>query len=211
MATVIPFLFRLPSRGSCAALRLRPVLLLQALVLCIVLHAAAAAPDNDPTAAPEPAAVELAVKAAYLYKFLGYVEWPPAQFPRPDAPFVIGVAGNDRLAGELERIAAGRSVKDRRIAVRRVRPDDPLTGLHLLYVGPDDSARQAHLLKLAQQRPILTVTDAGAAPVPGIINFRVVDNRVRFEVALGAAQRSGLQLSSRLLSVALAVQTGAPS
>lgn len=211
MATVIPFLFRLPALDGCAVLRVRPILLLQALVLCIALHAAAAAPGNGATAASEPADVELSVKAAYLYKFLGYVEWPPAQFPGPDAPFVIGVAGNDRLASELERIAAGRSVKDRRIAVRRVRPDDPLTGLHLLYVGPGDGARQPRLLKLAQQRPILTVTDAGTAAVPGIINFRVVDNRVRFEVALGNAQRSGLQLSSRLLSVALAVQTGAPS
>jgi hypothetical protein len=211
MATVIPFCFRLPALDGCAALRVRPILLLQALVLCMALHAAAAAPDNDATAVPESTNVELAVKAAYLYKFLGYVEWPPAQFPRPDAPFVIGIAGNERLAGELERIATGRSVKGRRIAVRRMRTDEPLTGLHLLYVGPGDSARQAHLLKLAQQRPILTVTDAGNAGEPGIINFRVVDNRVRFEVALGAAQRSGLQLSSRLLSVALAVQTGAPS
>jgi hypothetical protein len=211
MATVIPFLFRLPALDGSAALRVRPILLLQALVLCIVLHAAAATPDNGVTAAPESTDVGLAVKAAYLYKFLGYVEWPPAQFPKTDAPFVIGIAGNDPLAGELERITAGRRVKDRRIAVRRVRPDDPLTGLHLLYVGPGDSARAAHLLKLAQQRPILTVTDADAVTMPGIINFRVVDNRVRFEVALGAAQRSGLQLSSRLLSVALAVQAGAPS
>jgi hypothetical protein len=210
MATVIPFLFRLPVLGGCATLRVRPILLLQALVLCIALHAAAAAPGNA-TAQPESTGVELAVKAAYLYKFLGYVEWPPAQFPRPDAPFVIGVAGNERLASELERITADRRVKDRRIAVRRLRPDEPLTGLHLLYVGEGDVARQAHLLKLAQQQPILTVTDAGTAAAPGIINFRVVDNKVRFEVALGTAQRSGLQLSSRLLSVALAVQTGAPS
>jgi hypothetical protein len=91
-----------------------------------------------------------------------------------------------------------------------LRPDEPLTGLHLLYVGPGDGARQARLLKQAQQLPILTVTDAGSA-AGGIVRFRVVDNRVRFEIALDAAQRSGLQLSSRLLSVALTVRTGAPS
>jgi len=213
MATVTSFQFRLPVLGNCAVLLRRPVLLLQALmvVLCIALHAAAAVPDKGATADTESTDVELSVKAAYLYKFLGYVEWPPTQFPGPGAPFVIGISGNERLAGELERIAAGRSVKDRRIVVRRVRPDEPLTGLHLLYVGPGDGARQTHLLKLAQQRPILTVTDAGAVTMPGIINFRIVDNRVRFEIALDAAQRSGLQLSSRLLSVALTVRTGAPS
>lgn len=210
MATVIPILFRLPGLDGFAALRVRPLLLLQALALCIALHAAAA-PGNSAPAQADSANVELAVKAAYLYKFLGYVEWPPAQFPGPGAPFVIGVAGNDPLASELERITAGRSVKDRQITVRRVRPDDSLTGLHLLYVGPGDSAHQAHLLKQAQQRPILTVTDAGPMPAAGIIRFKVVDNRVRFEIALGAAQHSGLQVSSRLLSVALAVRTGAPS
>lgn len=211
MATVTLFRFRLPVLDARVVPRLRPILLVQLLVLCIALHAAAATPDNTSMATAESADVELSVKAAYLYKFLGYVEWPPAQFPGPGAPFVIGIAGNERLASELERISAGRRVKDRRIVVRRMRPDEPLTGLHLLYAGPGDAARQAHLLKLAQQRPILTVTDAGAVTPPGIINFRVIDNRVRFEVALDIAQRSGLQLSSRLLSVALAVQTGAPS
>jgi hypothetical protein len=189
---------------------MRPILLLQALVLCIALQAASAIADNGAAAASESTDVELAVKAAYLYKFLGYVEWPPAQLPGPGAPFVIGVAGNEQLADELEHITAGRNVKDRRIAVRRVRPDEPLNGLHLLYVGPDDSTRQVRLLKLAQQRPILTVTDAGTAAAPAIIHFRIVDNRVRFEVALDAVQHSGLRLSSRLLSVALTVQNGAP-
>ncbi len=211
MATVIPPLFRAPGLDGFAVLRSRPLLLLQMLMLCIALHAAAAVPENEAPAQTESAGVEIAVKAAYLYKFLGYVEWPPAQFPGPAVPFVIGIAGNEPLARELERITAGRSVKDRRIAVRRMRPDEPLTGLHLLYIGPGDSARQMRLLKLAQQRPILTVTDTDTMGATGIIHFRVVDNRVRFEVALDTAQRSGLQLSSRLLSVALAVRTGAPS
>jgi hypothetical protein len=194
------------------AVKLRPALLLQVLMLCVMLHAGAAVSDGNPARnEAEADNVVRAVKAAYLYKFLGYVEWPPAQLAPPGAPFVIGVAGNDDLADELERVVAGRVVNGRNLVVRRIRPDEPLTGVHLLYIGTSDSARQQRLLKLAQQRPILTVTDSEPTGAGAIINFKTVDNRVRFEVTLGAAEKSGLQLSSRLLSVALKVQPGGAS
>jgi hypothetical protein len=209
MATVMPTPLRfLVSRAALAVVKPRALLLLQMLMLCITLHASAAAPESDP--AQDQAAtgnVERVVKAAYLYKFLGYVEWPPAQIAPAGVPFVIGVAGNDALAGELERLAAGRVVKGRKLLVRRMRPDEPVSGLHLLYIGSAENMRQQRLLKLAQQHPILTVTDSEPGSTGAIINFKTVDNRVRFEVALGAAERSGLQLSSRLLSVALKVQS----
>jgi hypothetical protein len=209
MATVMPASFRFFSLPTAIlALKPRPGLWLHALMLCLMLHAAAAVPENRPAQnQTEAENVERAVKAAYLYKFLGYVEWPPAQFAQAGAPFVIGVAGNDELAGELERVSAGRVVNGRKLVVRRIRPDEPLTDLHLLYIGTSDSTRQQRLLKLVQQRPVLTVTDSEPSGTGAIINFKMVDNRVRFEVALGAAEKSGLQLSSRLLSVALKVQS----
>lgn len=202
---------RLSWTSGIAAANIRPGMLLQALMLCIALHVAGAAPaDHAIQNQAETRNVERAVKAAYLCKFLGYVEWPPALFAQPGAPFVIGIAGNDAIADELERISAGHSVDGRPLTVRRIRPDDTLAGVHLLYIGQVDGARRSQLLKLAQQRPILTVTDSSAGQGQGgIINFKLVDSHVRFDVALGAAERSGLRLSSRLLSVALKVETGA--
>jgi YfiR/HmsC-like len=191
-------------RLAAAALRLLGIVLLYvggALLSC----AASAAQDNDPSA------VERSVKAAYLYKFLAYVDWPPAAFPQQTAPIVIGVVGAYDIADELSRITASRSVHSRALSVRRMREGDPLDDVQLLFIGRAVAPRQEGLLKQAQQRPILTVTDAEAGREQGsIINFRTLDGRVRFDVSITAAERSELRLSSRLLSVAASVQGAAP-
>lgn len=154
---------------------------------------------------------ERAVKAASIYRFLGYVEWPPATFSRQDAPLVIGVASADELADELSRITGGRAVDGKTIQVRKIRPGDPLAGMHVLFVGRLPAEAQTQLLHSAWSRSILTVTDTeGALAWGSMINFRLVDGRVRFEVSLGAAEKGGLKISSRMLQVALAVRTEVP-
>lgn len=151
---------------------------------------------------------ERAVKAASIYRFLAYIEWPPSSFARPDSPLVIGVAGADELADELSRITADRVADGKPIQVRKLQPSDTLAGLHVLFIGRSPADSQAQLLRLALAHPILTVTDTeGALALGSMINFRLVDGRVRFEVSLGAAERSGLKISSRMLQVALAVRT----
>jgi hypothetical protein len=153
-------------------------------------------------AAAQPARLEVQVKAAYLYKFAGFVDWPGTAFPRPDSPLVIGVAGNDELAAQLEQVVAGRSVGGHPLAVRRVRQGDSPAGLHVLYVGGPE--RWTELLAGARGLPLLTVGDA--AEVPGnMIRFLVLDERLRFEVALGPVAPSGLRISARLLAAAVRV------
>jgi hypothetical protein len=158
------------------------------------------------------AASEESVQAAYLHKFLNYAEWPPASFPQADTPYVIGVAGDDTVADELARIAAGRSVNNRGVIVKRVLPGDSanaLSALHMLYIGRSERPRLAQWLRQAKGHPILTVTAAdGALEQGSIINFRTVDDRVRFEVSVDTAEQSGLRLNSRLFSVATNVVKG---
>jgi hypothetical protein len=158
------------------------------------------------------AATEESVQAAYLHKFLNYAEWPPASLPQPDTPYVIGVAGDDAVVDELARIAAGRSVNNRGVIVKRVLPGDSsnvLSALHMLYIGRGERAHQAQWLRQAKGRPILTVTATdGALDQGSIINFRTVDDRVRFEVSADTAEQSGLRLNSRLFSVATNVVKG---
>lgn len=152
----------------------------------------------------EPARVEVQLKAAYLYKFAGFVDWPAAAFVKHDSPLVIGVAGNDELAAQLGQVVAGRSVGGHPLAVRRVQRGDSLLGLHVLYgAGLEGAAPLAG----ARGLPLLTVSDAAELPA-GMIRFRVVDERLRFEVALGQVAPSGLKISARLLAAALRV-TGA--
>ena len=156
----------------------------------------------------EALSVERSVKAAFLYKFLNYVEYPQA-LTDGNAPYVVGVAGADDVAAELTRIAIGRSINNHPVQVRVLRAGDTLTGLHLLFVGAAEAARAAPLLRAAQQAGVLSVTEMpGALQAGSVINFLVVDERVRFEVSLEAAEKSNLRLSSRLLSVAYAVQKG---
>ncbi len=149
-------------------------------------------------------AMERSVKAAFLYKFLGYMEF--ASDPGPS--LVVGVLGADDVAAELAQISVGRSVGSRSITVRKLAEGDSLTGLTLLFVGAD-TALPAASLRAAEKNGTVTVTEQDdGLQIGSVINFRLVDERVRFEVSLPAAERCNVRLSSRLLSVAYHVQKG---
>lgn len=150
--------------------------------------------------------LEHEVKAAYLYRFLGFVEWPAGAGARPEAPIAIGVLGADDVASELQEIVAGRTVLGRSVVVRRVREGDPVNGLQVLYVG---RAAAAALARFAQAPGLLVVADGEAALDQGaVIAFVRSDDRIRFHVALDHAQRRGLRISSRMLAVAEQVRGG---
>lgn len=172
-----------------------------AAVLAAVLLAAvcASAPAQERAAADS-------VKAAFLYHFAGYVQWPAVL--QPDEPMVIGVMGADAVEAELRRIAPTRKVQDRALQVVHVEPGDSLAALHMLYIGRRETPRLARILALAAEYPVLTVSDAEDGLEQGaIINF-VTTDRVQFEISLAAAEQARLRLSSRLLAVALRVKKG---
>ncbi len=163
------------------------------------------------TPADPVANLDRVVKAVFLFKFLDYVDYPPGAFRDPTAPYVIGVYGAEDIARELGQAVAGRKVGNRGIEVRRLRKGDPVTGLHLLFVGASDSAQLPAFVRATQGQPVLVVAeDEHGLPAGAAINLVVVGDKVRFDVALDAAERAGIRLSSRLLSVARSVRTGAP-
>jgi hypothetical protein len=156
-------------------------------------------------------ASERSVKAAFIYKFPSYVEWPAEATPASGAAFVIGVIGADNIAADLQRITAGRTIDNRPIQVRTMKESDSLNGIQVLYIGNAEALVLRKLLKDAQQRSILTITDTeGALSAGSVINFRIADNRVRFEVSFDTAEKSNLKLSSRLIAVAYYVQQASP-
>lgn len=155
--------------------------------------------------------IERSVKAAFLFKFLAYTDFPPAAFADAGTPLTIGVAGADDMAAELTRIVAGRSVNNRAVVVRTLHDGDSLAAVQLLFVGDSDPGRLQRLLKAVPPAPMLVVTDTEEGLQNGsVINFRIVDERVRFDVSLEAADKYNVKLSSRLLSVANHVHKGAP-
>lgn len=146
-----------------------------------------------------------AVKAAYLYQFVAYVEWPVNRFDEIDSPFLIGVMGTPGIGEELIQLARGRNIDGRPVEVRLLSSEDSLADLHLLFIGAD-VPRGADIAEAAASRSILIVTDSGDdSNADAAIELRIVGNRVRFEVFLDEAARAGLKLSSRLLGVALRV------
>jgi hypothetical protein len=179
-----------PKEGS----RLPQVRALIALLLILLVVPGAAAPYS----------IE-AVKAAYLFRFASYVEWPE----RPgDEPFVFGVHGARDVAVHLERMTTGMRVKGRAAQVRQVRDPADLDGVQVLYVGTNWFRSSRHLRGASIRKPILLVTDhddgfAGGA----VINFIETERNLRFEISLLAAERGGLRIDSALLSVAARVET----
>src|SRR5882724_2505668 len=169
------------------------------LFACAAISTAWADGDADSEAAQQ------RIEAAYLYKFGSYVTWPDKAFTAPDSPIVIGVAGTERLAGELEALVAGRSIGGPPVVVRRVRADEPVSGLHILFIAGKEP-QLGSLVQAARDQPVLLVTEGKAGLSQGAaVSFVVVDDRVRFDVSLDAVQENGLKLSAALLSVAHSV------
>jgi hypothetical protein len=145
-----------------------------------------------------------AVKAAFLYRFASFVEWPE---DAPAGPFVIAIAGADEVAKQLDDLLPRVNINGRAAQVRRVSKPNDLDGVHILYVGPDSLSRTRALRTAALDRPILIVTDdAHGLDSGGVINFVEAERNVRFEISLLAADRARLKINSALLSVAARVE-----
>jgi hypothetical protein len=156
--------------------------------------------------APAPAqqATPETVKAAFLYNFGSFVEWPAAS---PGPAFTIAVCGAPSILEELRRIATGRTVLGHPVQVREVDAVSEIEDAHIVFVGAGQAGRLARFVEATRGRPVLIVSDSkGALDQGATINFAIVDQRVRFEVSLAAAERARLGLSSRLLAIAFSVQ-----
>lgn len=153
-------------------------------------------------------ALERRVKAAFLYKFLAYAEFPAGAFNDSAAPVTIGVIGSDEMAAELARVVAGRQALGRPIQVRSLREGETGAPVHLLFVAGSDNARAARVLRGAPAA-LMPVTECEFGLHYGsVINFRIIEDRVRFDVSLDSAEKNNVKLSSRLLTVANRVVKG---
>lgn len=149
------------------------------------------------------------IKAAYIFKFANYIEWPANSFEAPDSPIVIGVVGADRLAQELTRISANRLIGKRPVKVKRLTMMDSTAGLHILYVGGKANTQPRSRLQFKgwvsslQGQPLLSITDATQEfAETAVIKFVIDNNRLRFDVSLGNAEQNRLKVAAPLLTVA---------
>jgi hypothetical protein len=144
------------------------------------------------------------VRAVFLYRFTGFIEWPPLAESAPD--FTIAVFDAAGVADVLGHLLAGHSIKDKPAQVRQISRVQDLGDARIVYVGAADHEQLAALAAAVADRPILIVTnDERGLQRGGTINFVSMDRHVRFEVSLTAASRAGLKISSELLAVATRV------
>jgi len=138
-------------------------------------------------------------KAAYLLRFVSFVEWPQ-EVLRGGAPVAIGVAGAEDVARELEQVVAGRNITIHTL-------NNSTAGLHLIFLGKGQAERLREIVRITPAQPLLIVCDwDGALDSGAVVNFVGGAERVRFEVALAAAERRNLRISPRMLAVAQSVK-----
>lgn len=152
--------------------------------------------------------LEYQVRAAYLFKFLPFVEWPDPQ--AGDEPFAVCIVGDSPFGTELEQLAAQQRVNGHAPVVRRLRRVSRSSGCRMLYMGEAAEQSASEILRSVRGTPCLTISEDDTDD-DSVIQFQVRDNRVRFSVNLDAASRNGLTLSSKLLGLALSVRKGARS
>lgn len=177
-------------------------------MLRIVL-AASCAPAG---AAYAQVAAEYQVKAAFLYNFAKFVEWPPGHWRDPSAPFWLCVIGEDPFGADLDQTVRGKSVNGREVRIARSGRADNLPPCDVLFISASEQGRLPAILAALGGRQVLTVGDvARFAQVGGMINLTLVGNSVRFEVNVDAAERAGLRISSQLLRLATVIRSGSAS
>jgi hypothetical protein len=152
---------------------------------------------------------ERQVMAAYIYKFGGYIDWPSKAFPASDTPLKIGVIGSSDLADALAQVVVGRVVNGRQVIIQKVKPSDSLLDFNVLFIGASSNEQLAEILGHVKGQPVLTVTEAKDGLALGsIINFVIVDGKLRFEISSKTASSSNISISARLLVAAYRVVSG---
>ncbi|MGA7792713.1 MAG: YfiR family protein [Candidatus Acidiferrales bacterium] len=149
---------------------------------------------------------EYQVKAAYLFNFLKFVEWPDESFADPLAPIVIGVVGEDPFGNALPQVVIGKTVQGRDLVIRIYHAGEDLRGAHILFISASERKRLPMILSGLRGSSVLTVSDtAGFLDAGGMIQFLNENGRVRFAINVDATGRARLKMSSKLLSLAKVV------
>jgi len=180
-----------------------PAVLLLGLVAWVSATSAASAAPSASSVTPDS---ERDVKAAFLYNFAKFVEWPPEVFANATSPMVLCVLDDEPLGASLRATVKGETLNNRRFEVRLLRDPFGAQTCHILFVGPAEKGRLPEILAALRGTGVLTV--GGGSDFlgrGGMIRLFLEQHRVRFDINLDAAEQSHLKLSSKLLRLARAV------
>ena len=151
-------------------------------------------------------AKEYRIKAAFLFNFANYVEWPPETFKEANSPLTYCTVGEDPFEGVLDQSLNAKSVGTHPLRVQHLKAPENFQGCQIVFIGANEKKRIAAILETLKQAPVLVVGESSHfVQQGGTVGFLSEENTVRFEVNLDAAQRARLNISATLLSVAKTV------
>lgn len=153
--------------------------------------------------AQKSASREFNIKAVFLYNFTQFVEWPANALGNAEAPFVIGIFGDDPFQSFIDSTVAGEKVQGHNIEVQRYKDVKDIKNCHILYISAKEAARLKEVLLAVPNKNILTVSDIpNFARSGGIIHFINLNNKIGLQINASAAKAAELNISSKLLRVA---------
>ena len=143
------------------------------------------------------------VKAAFLYSFGRYVEWPKESFASQSGEFVIGICGGESIQPVLNRIAQSKTIQGHKIVIRLISSDADYQPCHILFVSNDLQQEQqsAIIARMSNSSTLLVGETPGFAERGGAINFYVAKGTVKFEINIEAIRREKLVLDAKLLNL----------
>lgn len=146
---------------------------------------------------------EYQVKAAFLFNFAQYTQWPSNSFPEATSPLVIGIIGNDPFGAMLDELVRGEKVNGHPLVVQRYRHVEEIKACHILFTSESERKRVEDLFAQTKGRSILTVGDTEPfVRQGGMVRFYTESGKIRFEINVEATKQSHLEVSSRLLRLA---------
>ncbi|MGV3772560.1 MAG: YfiR family protein [Verrucomicrobiales bacterium] len=179
-----------------------------AIVICALLSSPFTIPAEPMADLPEQRP-EYEIKAAFLYKFTAFTQWPSGTFPTKNSPFTIAIIGEDPFGTELDKIAQSETVNGRKIQLVRVEKDGAVPHCQILFISNSERKRVEEILGSIKGKAILTVSDMEPfCSKGGCIRFVRENKKVRLRINPTAAKQAGLRIRSELLAIARIVKTG---
>jgi hypothetical protein len=161
------------------------------------------------TAWAEGATSEYQVKAAFLFHFAQFVEWPEETFKDASSPVTYCTIGEDPFHGSLDTTLGGKTIGERSFRVLHFKQPQEIEGCQVLFIGAEEKKMLPAILAGVKGNSVLTVGESEHfVQEGGMIGFCVEEKKIRFEINLQTAQRAKLKISSRLLALAKTVIGG---
>jgi hypothetical protein len=147
---------------------------------------------------------EYQIKAAFLFNFAKFVEWPPDVFPGTNSPIVVGVLGNNVFGNDLEKTIRDKTINNHPFRFLEVTSVTEAAHCQILFISPSEKDNLRKIVDNLHNASVLTVSETDEfIKAGGMINFMIVDSKIRFQISDNAARKARLRISSKLLSLAV--------